>query len=691
MVDDRHGSLGAKTAYDSLVSRERRRARRLASSARILWTLEGDDFLQLDRVRDVSDSGAFVLSDAISAPGAVLEFELHDEGGKKIAGGTARVVRVDPMLGMGIAFLDVTIDADRVSASMPSIAPPRLRAASERGFDAVSTEIITQIAPLSLQGLDPIIIGIDLGTTNTCASWVDGEQPRIIPGRMGSNTIPSMINFERDGRVHIGQRAADRQVLYPEATVYGSKRLLGRTYTEELARTLQAHFAYPLAEAEGQRFGVDLGDQVVSMDAIAARVLGEVRSTAEDFLGCEVHSAVITVPAYFSEVQREAVRRAAAAADLTVHRIVNEPTAAAVAYGWSRGEEARIAVWDFGGGTFDFSVVDIAREQYEVVATGGDNFVGGEDFDDALASLLLEEFLAIEGLAELEPTPQQIVRLRDAAEIAKRALSVQTEYDVRLPGFTKERDLFVTVTRAAFELRTKPLIDRAIAIARGVLLAAEMLPTDVDDVVLVGGTTRIPAVQRAVAELFERRPSKRINPDEAVALGAALLAHEIRSEDGPVLLDLLPMTVGHAADGRRFVPLVKRSARLPFEEVLEARADRTGLVQVPLFQGEATDVSKNEYLGTVVVRDERLRDEGKVRLLLSFDEACVMAVDAVLGGTNEPVEVELERERPLAEVLRALGAYTGPRTEEPWQLPQTRISRVLGKLFGIFKSSRQWG
>ncbi len=677
------------------MSRDRRRAERLSSSARILWKLQGDDFLQLDRVRDVSDTGAFVLSDAISAPGAIIEFELHDDTGHTIVDGTARVVRIDLAEGMGITFLDVGIDARMVSISMPDVAPPAARVGGPPPLPGAADDgqIVRPIAPLSLRSLDQVIIGIDLGTTNTCASWVDDGRPRIIPGRLGGNTIPSMINFERDGRVHIGQRAADRQVLYPEATVYGSKRLLGRTYTKELAQSLQAHFAYPIAEAEGQRFGVDLGHEIVSMDAIAARVLREVRSTAEDFLGCEIRAAVITVPAYFSEVQREAIRRAADMAELTVHRLVNEPTAAAVAYGHARDEEARIAVWDFGGGTFDFSVVDIRRERYEVIATGGDNFVGGEDFDDALASLLLEGFLSAEGIAEFDPSPQQTVRLREAAELCKRALSVQTEYDVRLPGFTRDprRDLFVTVTREAFEVLTKPLIERAASIARGVLLSAGMLPTEVDDVVLVGGTTRIPAVQRTVAELFGRRPSKRINPDEAVALGAALLAQEIRSDKGPVLLDLLPMTVGHAADGRRFVPIAKRSARLPFEEVVHASADRRGVVQVPLFQGEAADVSRNEYLCTVVAKDDRLRDGGTVRIRVSFDEACVMAVDAVIERTGAPIEVVLERERPLADVLRELGVYTGPPVAETWKLPETRISRVLGKLFGLFKSSGQWG
>ncbi|MBO6940198.1 MAG: Hsp70 family protein [Deltaproteobacteria bacterium] len=685
------------------MSEDRRRAQRLASSARCFWKLEGDDFLQLDRVSDVSDTGAFILSDAIPDEGAVIVFELHDEVGVTIAKGSARVARLTPK-GMGVAFIGVEIDARRVSMTMPAALPPP---PSRRSLPEKPAVVTKNPAPSKaptrptsdakrealVPSIDQVIIGIDLGTTNTCASWCNDGRPQIIPGRTGGNTIPSMLNFDEGGRVHIGQRASDRQILFPERTVYGTKRLIGRTYTPALAAEFQAHFAYPLAEAEGQRFGVDLGDEVVSMDAIATRILREVRSTAEDFLGLEVRAAVITVPAYFSEVQREAIRRAADEAELAVHRLVNEPTAAAVAYGHARHEEARIAVWDFGGGTFDFSIVDIRDERFEVVATGGDNFVGGTDFDDALASFILERFIAVEGLEGLETSPQQIARLREAAETCKRALTARTEYDVRLTDFTREpkRDLFVSVTRAEFAELTAPLVQRTLAVAKGIMLSAGILPSEVDDVVLVGGTTRIPAVQAAVAELFRRRPSKRINPDEAVALGAAMLAGEIGSPDAPTLIDLLPMTVGHAADGRRFVPLAKRNVRLPFERELSLGGDRRGLVQVPLFQGEAQDVSRNEYLCTLVAQDERLRNGGKARIRIAFDETCVMAVEAVIEDTGETVEVMLERERPLAEVLSDLGSYSGPAVPDDWHPPKTKIGRFFRKLFGIFKSSGQWG
>jgi len=411
-------------------------------------------------------------------------------------------------------------------------------------------------------------------------------------------------------------------------------------------------------------------------------VLEEVRSTAEAYLGREVTAAVITVPAYFSEVQREAVRRAAQVARLTVHRIVNEPTAAAVAYGHRRGEEKRIAVWDFGGGTFDFSVVDIRDERYEVVATGGDNFVGGGDLDDQLASLLLERFIAAAGIDGLEPTPQQIARLREAAEQAKRALSVQTELDVELPEFTRapRRDLAVHVTREDFEARAEPLVRRTVSVAQGVLLSAGILPEEIDEVVLVGGSTRVPAVQAAVAELFGRRPSKRINPDEAVALGAGLLAHELLDEDAPTLLDLLPMTVGCAVAGRRFEPLVRRNARLPCEVTVTRDVDARGRATVPLFQGEADDASRNEYLSTVVVEDAALADGGRVEIRLAFDEHCVMTVEAFDARSGAPLDLMLDRDRPRDEILRELGDYEGPK-KTAWELPPSTIGDQLGKAF----------
>ncbi|MGZ6090684.1 MAG: Hsp70 family protein [Polyangiales bacterium] len=630
-----------------------------------------------------------------AAVGDELHVELIDDAGGVAANGFARVVSKEPA-SMHLELLAIGWDTAVLAAipvrgrprmappplpPVPTLPPPRMASLRPVGLDdAEDVEpLVEPLAPMRTG----VIIGIDLGTTNTCASYVKDGRPQIIPGRTGTNTIPSMITFDPDGTFHVGQRAADRHVLHPLRTVYGSKRLIGRTYRAELAAELQGHFAYPLGEAEGQRFGVRIDDRVISMDTIAARVLDEVRSSAEAHLKTKVEAAIITVPAYFTEVQREAVRRAAAQAQLAVYRIVNEPTAAAVAYGHKQQSSARIAVWDFGGGTFDFSIVDVSSGELEVIATGGDNFVGGSDFDDIIAAHLLEEFQCIERIT-FDPDPQQIARLRDAAEKAKRELSVESEHVVELAELTRnpKRHLRVELTVAQFDLLTKPLVERTLAIAHEVMKAARISPKDIDDVLLVGGTTRVPAVQRSVAQLFQRRPSKRINPDEAVALGAALLADEIGG--GPTLVDILPMTIGRGTTRRGFQPIVERYTRVPVTKEITVDADILGSVYVPLFQGESRDVAQNEYLCSVIVEDRSLWDGGHVVVRLSFDQHCVMTVDAFHAKTRKPLPLKLDRSRPVQDVLRDLGGVDSLPPPPPAQPPASPLAKAINKLFKLF-------
>ncbi|MBI2390419.1 MAG: Hsp70 family protein [Deltaproteobacteria bacterium] len=664
---------------------------------RVLWSGVADPELREGRLADVRGAFAVLVTSAVEvAPGEELRLELRDADDTPVSVGLAFVRSVEEQ-GLHVEILSFGIDVELLDAAgrparkpvkpppIPKQAPkpPPQPIPEPLDLDVLEQELEPLVEPLAVQRTG-VIIGIDLGTTNTCASYVVDGRPKIIPGRTGTNTIPSMITFDPDGTFHIGQRAADRQVLYPLRTVYGSKRLIGRTYRAELASELQSHFAYPLAEAEGQRFGARIDDRVISMDTIAARVLDEVRGSAEAHLGQPVDAAIITVPAYFTEVQREAVRRAAAQAKLAVYRIVNEPTAAAVAYGHKQRDRARIAVWDFGGGTFDFSIVDVSDGQLEVLATGGDNFVGGSDFDDQLAGHLLSEFRRLEGI-DFEPDPQQIARLREAAEHAKKMLSVEAEHLVSIPELTRtpRRDLEIEITREGFDALTRSLVERTVAIATGVMRAAGVSPTEIDDVLLVGGTTRIPAVQQSVADLFGRRPSKRINPDEAVAIGAALLAEEIGGGTAPALVDIIPMSVGRGVHGRVFEPIVKRYARVPSSEELVLDADLLGSVYVPLFQGESSDVAQNEYLCSVIVEDRSLWDGGRVVLRLSFDEHCVMTIDALDARTRRPLPVKLDRSRPVQDVLRDLGGFEG-EVVEAWHPPPSPLGKVLGKLFKLF-------
>ena len=661
---------------------------------RVVWSFVGGTHALEGRVASASGRTIRVSGETAAEVGDEVRLELATADASVHALG--RVVRVDRK-GMDLEVLALGVDELELGAlqsppPLPGVegAPPPLRL--NRAPD-LSMPPEAEIEPLDVKATG-IIIGIDLGTTNTCAAYVKDGRPVVIPGRTGTSTIPSMITFDPDGTFYVGQRAADRQILFPTRTVYGSKRLLGRTYYSDLAAELQRHFAYPLGEAEGQRFGACVDDRVISMDTIAARVLDDVRSTAEAHLGQPVDAAVITVPAYFSDVQREAVRRAAAQANLAVHRIVNEPTAAAVAYGHKQSGAqsgastgaSRVAVWDLGGGTFDFSVVDLTDDRLEVIATGGDNFIGGSDFDDLLASHLLAEFQRQEKI-EIEPTPQQIARLRAAAEQAKIMLSAEDETLVELPELTTspKRALRVVVTRDLFERLARPLIEHTIAIAGEVLRSAGLEPTDVEDVVLVGGSTRVPAVQRAVGDFFQRRPSKRINPDEAVAHGAALLADEVGK--APVLLDILPMSVGYGGARRSFEPIVRRHTRLPAKREITLDADVLGSVTVPLFQGDSSDVTQNEYLCTIVIEDRSLWDHGRARIRLSFDEHCIMAIEAYNARDGKPLPVRLDRTRPLEEVLRDLGAFEGPEVQA-WSLPETMLSRALGKLGSLFGRKR---
>lgn len=661
------------------MDQERRAAPRLRSTARILWSALGSHYFQIDRLRDVSNSGARIVTEAVPKVGDEIRFDLLDDGGTRLGSGLARVVRV--LHGsVGIAFIALGVDAALVAAlvaaeadARPAVPPPLppgvgvpgapplpVQEVYDASAEAESLEddepVFTQIEPLTMNR-DAVIIGIDLGTCNTCASIVIDGRPRIIPTATGSSTMPSVVHFAADGTVLVGHRAAGRQVLYPLDTVYGSKRLLGRTYRKKVAQEFQPHFAYQLAHAKGQRFGARTKHGVVSMDAIATYVLEDIRAAAEAHLGKAVDAAVITVPAYFSEVQRDAVRRAAKNAKLPVRRVVNEPTAAAVAYGHKQDKDTRIAVWDFGGGTFDVSIVDVTQKELSVVATGGDAFLGGADFDHLLAEHLIAELARTTG-EPFTPDPQQLARVREAAELAKRALSMQTEHVVEIPELTSRprRDLRVEITREVFDRVTKPLVERAVTIARQIMSENRIDPASVDDVVLVGGTSRLPSVQEAVASLFGRQPSRRINADEAVALGAALLADEIGSDKEPALLDVLPMTVGRGLPGGKLDKLVFKNARLPAEREVTVKADAQGVASLSIFQGESSDVALDEYVCSAAVKDAGVGAGASVVFKLSLDEHCTMAIEASDLRSGRALPLVLDRHTDVDQVLRALRA-----------------------------------
>ena len=534
-----------------------------------------------------------------------------------------------------------------------------------------------------------VAIGIDLGTSNTCASAVLDGRPQVIPTRWGTTTIPSMLSIV-DGRVMVGHAAAKRSIMNPQSTIYGSKRLLGRTYSADVHEEFQPYFAYPLTETDDHRFGAALPERVVSFQEVAERLLAEVREVAEHHLGKSIDLAVVTVPAYFGETQRDAVRAAARDAGLTVGRIVNEPTAAAVAYGYQQQQPATLVVFDLGGGTFDVSVLKVEARRFEVLATGGDAFLGGIDVDDILAKHLLEEFMRTERVT-FEPDSQQLARLRDAAEECKRGLSMQHKFAVYLPHFAtvdgKPRHLQVAVEQSTLNDLTTDFCDRLIDITSAVLAEQGLTPRDVDDVLLVGGGTRLPRVQERVEELFEKRASKRINPDEAVALGAALLSDESGLVD---LVDVLPISIGYSGSGRRFTRLIAKNTAVPMSRAFTVHT--TGDDQVsfpmPIFQGERMDAAENEYLGTIRIEDIPKGPAGsELELTLSLDDQCLLHVAAMHIATGKGLDVVLERDRSVEEVVRSLGQYEG-EVEAPVPERRSALGALFAKVRGIFKKKK---
>ena len=397
------------------------------------------------------------------------------------------------------------------------------------------------------------IIGIDLGTTNSCVAVMEGGQPKIIENAEGDRTTPSIVAFTKDDEVLVGQPAKRQAVTNPTNTLFAVKRLIGRKYKEDVVQKDQDLVPYNIVEAKNGDAWVEADGQKMAPPEISARVLMKMKKTAEDYLGEEVTEAVITVPAYFNDSQRQATKDAGKIAGLTVKRIINEPTAAALAYGMDKKTgDRKIAVYDLGGGTFDISIIEIAdvdgEHQFEVLATNGDTFLGGEDFDKRVIDYLVAEFKKEQGF-DLRNDPLALQRLKEAAERAKIELSSSQQTDVNLPYITADangpKHLNIKLTRAKLEALVEDLVSRTIGPCRTALDDAGLKVSDVDDVILVGGQTRMPKVQKAVAEFFNREPRKDVNPDEAVAAGAAIQGGVLAGDVKDVLLlDVTPLSLG---------------------------------------------------------------------------------------------------------------------------------------------------
>ncbi len=447
------------------------------------------------------------------------------------------------------------------------------------------------------------ILGIDLGTTNCCVSVVEGATPQVLTNREGSRTTPSIVGFTEDGERLVGQIAKRQSITNPMNTVFAVKRLVGRKYDAEETQHAREVLPYEIVRAVNGDVKIRARAREYSPEEISAFILSEIKEFSEEALGEEITEAIITVPAYFDDAQRQATRDAGRIAGLEVLRIINEPTAASLAYGLDRKGSEVVAVYDLGGGTFDISILQLGDGIYEVKATAGDTYLGGEDFDKKIMDWLLDDFRKATGI-DLRQDRMALQRLKEAAEKAKCELSTSTETTITLPFISADasgpKHINRTLTRERFESLVADLIDRTAAPCLDALSAAGLKPSDVDQVILVGGQTRTPKVQRMVAELFGREPNRDINPDEVVAIGAAIQGGVLKGEiKDVVLLDVTPLSLGIEMHGGVFEKLIERNSTIPTKntKVFTTVADNQSVVEIHVLQGEREIAKDNKSLG----------------------------------------------------------------------------------------------
>ncbi len=538
------------------------------------------------------------------------------------------------------------------------------------------------------------VIGIDLGTTNSCVAVLEGLSATVIANRGGYKTTPSVVAMSETGKRLVGHIAKRQAVTNAENTAYAVKRLIGRPWTSPAVQAVKAAVPYGLIEGPHQDVRIKLRDQLFSPPEVSAYILQEMRAIAEEFLGQTVSKAVVTVPAYFNDGQRQATKDAGRIAGLDVIRIINEPTAAALAYGFGRDVEGKVAVFDLGGGTFDVSLLDISNGVFEVVATAGDTFLGGEDYDKRLVDWLVQGF-AKEHRVDLRSDTMALQRLKDAAEKAKCDLSSVREAEINLPFIistskNQAYHLNRVVTRGKLEELTLDLTERTIQICRLTMEDAGIKPRDLAEVVLVGGMTRMPKVQELVAEFFAREPCKGVHPDEVVAMGAAIQgAALIDAAAAPdmLLLDVTPHSLGIMVAGGYFHRLIDRNTTVPTSKshvFTTVRDDQTS-VKIVVFQGEAERAEENELLGEFVLSGLRKAPKGEVEVDVTFE----ISADGIVGvfaqdmetGTEQHITVtatsgltEAEIERMASENQEFL---VSSRAEEEVEKERQRIEKLV--------------